>query len=185
MQTADRYRRVPGLVIYLGRRPRRSASPGVPRSAFRSRSKRQHCSITSPTGPPSINWPIDLAPADDVATVAQTVDLLLTLAMIEREDARSEGDWMHVDAGGGVLSLRDQERRLPRRSFDPRSATGGESPASAAAGADQACRRQPVAARLRTGRARRPRVDVAGDGARGGAFRNSRFPPPRSVPCST
>lgn len=121
MPAADRYRRVPGLVIHWAGSQAvcftwRSAQR-IP-ITFEAASLLDHFS----------DWTtIDqleerLGGGDDVVTITQTIDLLLTLELIEREGAQTTGDWMqwtpeatffHFATKNGVfpqdLSARDRQ----------------------------------------------------------------------------
>lgn len=121
MQTADRFRRAPGLVIYWA---------GSQAVCFTWRSA-QRIPITFEAAAlldQLSDWMTTdqladrLGAREDTATVEQTIELLLTLAMVEREDAQSTGDWMqwtpeatffHFATKNGVfpedLSIRDRQ----------------------------------------------------------------------------
>jgi hypothetical protein len=121
MHAADRYRRVPGLVIYWAESQAvcftwRSAER-VP-ITFEAASLLDHFSSWTTVDQLAER----LGARDEIATVERTIDLLLTLGMIERETAQAEGEWMqwtpeatffHFATKNGVfpedLSLRDRQ----------------------------------------------------------------------------
>lgn len=93
MQTADRYRRVPGLVIYWAQAQAVCfswrSSQRIPIS-FAAASLLDQLSDWT-----TVEQLTDrIGAGDEVSTVAETIDLLLALAMIEREDADGDGEWL-------------------------------------------------------------------------------------------
>lgn len=135
MPTADRYRRAPGLVIYWA---------GSQAVCFTGRDA-QRLPITFEAAAlldQLSDWmTVDqladrLGAREDAAAVQQTIDLLLTLAMVEREDAQSTGDWMewtpeasffHFATKNGVfpedLSIRDRQLAEKARHHPPPAPT--------------------------------------------------------------
>jgi SagB-type dehydrogenase family enzyme len=93
MQTVDRYRRAPGLVIYWDES---QAVCFIWRSAqripitFSAASLLDHLSDWTTVEQLSER----IGAGDALTTVAETIGLLLELALIEREDTATEGEWL-------------------------------------------------------------------------------------------
>jgi len=135
MPTADRYRRVTGLVIYWAESQAVCftwrCAQRIP-ITFEAAALLDHLSDWT-----TVDQLADrLGAVDDRATVTQTIDLLLTLGMIEREDAELQADWLpwspeatlfHFATKNGIfpedLSIRDRQLAEKSRHHPPPAPT--------------------------------------------------------------
>lgn len=125
MQTVDRYRRVPGLVIFWAQS---QAVCFVWRTAQRIPITFEAASLLDQLSDwTTVEQLTDrIGAGDQHTTVAETIDLLLTLAMIEREGADTDSNWLqwspeatffHFATKNGVFpeDLRARDRALAEK----------------------------------------------------------------------